>query len=55
MLFNVICWILENNYNVKNVFYLLDDFIIFDFFGDGGLRSMVILIMVFKKLGIFFF
>lgn len=52
MLSNAICWILENNYNVKNALHLLDDFITFDSPGDGGLRSMVILTMVFKKLGI---
>lgn len=29
MLSKAICWILENNYNVKNVLHLLDDFITF--------------------------
>lgn len=47
-----ICWILENNDNVKNVLHLLDDFITFDPPGKGGLRSMAVLIMVFKELGI---
>lgn len=31
---------------------MLDDFLIIDLIGDEGFRSMVILIMVFNKLGI---
>lgn len=52
MLSQAICWIIQNNYNVKNILHLLDDFITFDPPGEGGLRSMAVLTMVFKKLGI---
>lgn len=52
MLSKVIFWKLENNYNVKNVLHLLDDFITFDPPGESGLRSMAVLTMDFKRLGI---
>ncbi|XP_061195402.1 uncharacterized protein LOC133203642 [Saccostrea echinata] len=52
MLSKAICWILEYNYNVKNILHLLDDFVTFDPPGEGGLRSMAVLTIVFKKLGI---
>lgn len=52
MLSKAIFWILENNYNVKNVLHLLHDIITFDPPGEGELKTMAVLTMVFKKLGI---
>jgi hypothetical protein len=47
-----VCWILTNNYGVKNVLHLLDDFLTIDPPGDEGIRTMAILTLVFKKLGV---
>lgn len=52
MLSQAVCWILSNNYHIKHILHLLDDFLTIDPTGDEGFRSMVVLTMVFKKLGI---
>ncbi|XP_062580100.1 uncharacterized protein LOC134242093 [Saccostrea cucullata] len=52
LLYQAVCWILTNNYGVKNVLHLLDDFLTIDSPGDEGIKTMAILTLVFKKLGI---
>lgn len=52
MLSQAVCWILNNNYHIKHILHLLDDFLTIDPTGDEGFRSMAILTMVFNKLGI---
>ena len=47
-----VCWILENNYNIENVLHLLDDFLTIDRPFSLPERTMAILTMVFKKLGL---
>ena len=45
-------WILENNYNIENVLHLLDDFLTIDRPFSLPERTMAILTMVFKKVGL---
>lgn len=47
-----ICWILEHNYNIKNILHLLDDFLTIDPPDSMPDRTMAILTMLFNKLGI---
>ena len=47
-----ICWIATNNYNVENIIHLLDDFLTVDPASEKGYRTMALLSMIFKKLGI---
>lgn len=52
MLSQAVCWILTNNYKIKQVLHLLDDFLTLDPTEEEGFRSMAILTMVFGNLGI---
>ena len=45
------CWIAHNNYSIKDIIHLLDDFLTVDQDFENGYRSMAILTMLFKKLG----
>ena len=47
-----VCWILKNNYNIQHVLHLLDDFLTIDEPDSFPERTMAILTLVFKKLGI---
>jgi hypothetical protein len=42
MLSQAVYWILENNYNIKHILHLLDDFLAIDSPGEEGLRSMAV-------------
>ena len=45
-------WIIINNYGIKHCQHLLDDFLTVDFTEEEGLRTMSLLTMLFKQLGI---
>lgn len=47
-----VCWILQHNYGIENVLHLLDDFLTIDAPNSLPDRTMAILTLVFKKLGI---
>jgi len=47
-----ICWILHNNYHVEHILHLLDDFLTIDSPDSVPERTMALLMLVFKKLGI---
>ena len=47
-----VCWILQNNYDIQHVLHLLDDFLTIDAPDAIPERTMAILTLVFKKLGI---
>lgn len=47
-----VCYIAENNFKVKNIFHLLDDFLVVDHPNDDGERSMAIMMTIFKRLNI---
>ena len=47
-----VCWILENNYNIEYILHLLDDFLTIDRPDSTPERTMAILTLVFRKLGL---
>lgn len=47
------CWIVINNYGVKYIFYLLDDFIIFERLEEDGEINMKFLFYIFILFNIF--
>ena len=47
-----VCWIAHNNYNIADIIHLLDDFLTVDRDFEHGYRTMAILTMLFKKLGV---
>jgi hypothetical protein len=47
-----ICWIAKNNYGIKNIFHLLDDFLTIDPPNSIGERTMALLCTIFKRLNI---
>lgn len=47
-----VCWIAKNRYEIHHILHLLDDFLTIDKTIENGLRSMAIMTMLFKKLGI---
>ena len=47
-----VCWILENNYNIEYILHLLDDFLTIDRLDSTPERTMAILTLVFRKLGL---
>lgn len=47
-----ICWISENNYNIENVFHLLDDLLTIDPPDSMPNRTIAILAMLYNNLGI---
>ena len=47
-----VCWILQNNYGIQHVLHLLDDFLTIDAPDSVPERTMAILTLVFKQLGI---
>ncbi|XP_077864379.1 uncharacterized protein LOC102806436 [Saccoglossus kowalevskii] len=49
---SAICWIAENNYGIKTIFHLLDDFLTVDLPNAEAERTMAVLTLIFKRLGI---
>ena len=47
-----VCWILENNYGIRHILHLLDDFLAVDAPNAEADRTMAIFSLVFNKLGI---
>ena len=47
-----VCWIAQNNYDIKVIFHLLDDFLTVDKPSDCGERTMALLSLIFNKLNI---
>lgn len=47
------CWIVINNYGIKYIFYLLDDFIIFERLEEDGEINMKFLFYIFILFNIF--
>lgn len=47
-----ICWFATHNYNVENIIHLLDDFLTVDKASENGYRTMAVVTMIFKMLGI---
>ncbi|XP_061167511.1 uncharacterized protein LOC133176404 [Saccostrea echinata] len=47
-----VCWIAQHNYGIHTILHLLDDFLTIDRPQGDGERTMLILKMIFKKLGI---
>ena len=47
-----VCWILQNNYDIQHLLHLLDDFLTIDPPDSLPDRTMAILTLVFRKLGI---
>ena len=51
-LLQAVCWILENNYGIRHILHLLDDFLAVDAPNAKADRTMAIFLLVFNKLGI---
>jgi hypothetical protein len=47
-----VCWIAKHNYGIHTILHLLDDFLTIDRPSADGERTMLILKMIFKRLGI---
>ena len=47
-----VCWILENNYGIRNILHLLDDFLAIDSPTADADRTMAVFKYVFERLGI---
>ena len=47
-----VCWIAQHKYKIRNIIHLLDDFLTVEPASDEGDRTMALLTMLFKKLGI---
>lgn len=52
LLSDAVCWIAQNNYEVKYLLHLLDDFLTLDPPDAFADRTMAIMTMIFKQLGI---
>ncbi|XP_033730096.1 uncharacterized protein LOC117319390 [Pecten maximus] len=48
---STICWIAENNYNIKYLLHLLDDFLVVVPPGEDASKVMQVFLSIFQKLG----